>query len=104
MIIFFVEHVRTYLRINQSKLEWEIDILRSHKLANYVLTESLFNLLMKLDSFCQESFRDEKNELSLVATSDQERSMSAQEIIEKKEYKEILKLRHANISRCPFIK
>ena len=100
------------MRSNKSKSDLSIDILQAHKLNKYILTESILKLLQNLNLFSKKADQNvsvksiKKNThegSSSKNTPDTENdvisNLTEEEKQQTEEYKEILNLRHLNMTK-----
>ena len=103
------DYMKSNLKLSKSKTDWMIEMLQEHKLANFLITNPIQELLISLESFCR---KEPPLAASLpVVISKEDTSNSSEkenyseghfnriEQLQTQEYREILKLRHANMSR-----
>ncbi len=108
------EHLKANLKLtNKTKADWAIEVLQTQKLSSYSVTDTLQSLLINLEEFCKKQPEKEQLEISQVKIGSVENKNDVEDCggggggdddernrtIMTEEYKEILKLRHASISK-----
>jgi len=103
-----LENLSEYLSSNKTKFELKLESLTHNNLSNYVISDSIKEMIKQLDLFCltknvesnkkisfdENGENSEKYENSSVLTANSNNEESQTE-----EYLEILKLRHINLAR-----
>ncbi len=99
-----VELIQEYLKANlklsnKTKLDWAIEVLQAQKLGSYVVTDTLQSLLVDLDGFCRNQAQRENSGSSQSSKSDECGEAEKEQLLRTEEYREILRLRHASMSK-----
>ena len=102
----FKENLKEYLSSIKTINELKIDNFIQNKLNTYIMTDSIRDLIRKLDIFCMSKSIEIQQQNSIDLKSEKNNSnenastnSSNDEQNQTEEYLEILKLRHINLAR-----